>query len=1437
MSPSHQRHTTQGKTVRSFLAGFLAFSLLSSSVITVMQISSSGLLSSPSSVMRKNEAFAQPDNSTNATNCTSPTSGMISWWTGDGNAKDLFRHNPGFVEGGVSFANARVEQGFSFDGNDDRVKISDSTSLNPAGQLTIEAWIRPNFDPDTPNREQSIVSKFNHFFSNGDDSYYLGLNSLRSLRWQVDTGISTVKDNILDISLPTNIAGTFHHIAATYDGITMKVYLDGTLVGQKPATGPIHETTTNTFIGATLSSGNLARPFGGAIDEVGMYSRSLSEDEIASIFNAGSKGKCKDIVFIPGGRPTPRENITINTSTDIKHVEPGLPQARVAFKLNGTNVNILNVSGTIQGPLPSHSLIGIFHFIPENSSRSTWYGEFISKPGVKDGFYEVRLSARDNTGFRLLQLPISNIKIDSTPPVLKIPHDITARATDETGTNINFRTSAKDKFDKNIMPICRPHSGSTFPIGVSTVICSVADKTGNSAVGRFNVTVNGNVNIPNLSLKKDVYDLGDTAFVNGTAPESSRVSVRLLDVDKKIYFDADLRPSENGTILFPIKIDQDAKPGNWLLELTANNSTKHLPFKVKGKLSVLNASVPLQTLQGEAKLQNGSQTGQVLSFKNTGNVSIASILLKSNQGGIIDPSAPGWKSDTLGNGSVVMSALQPLQPGESVNIVTKLNTSLSANINSLITTQHHSLGPLLILPIPDNRIIRGGIDSEFITFAVNFAGDGEGKIAFLIPPPYQECSSNSNSQCFKEFKPNDFVVSTAPGEVPPENIAVAAIPSAGSFFERWDCSDSRIGNTSPGNIAGYVDVDTTCTVKFRAGHIMHINIVGNGIGAVFSERDEIKCGTGGTGNCASGTLSPTSNIRLSALPASESIFSGWEGTGCSGTSATIQVNLDSDKWCTANFRPAANIIPPVRSPLVDPEIIRISYLLATRQGKDIGWPVSEDNSPNQDSHFQLFAAGNSPYMNSAQMYTSASGLRCLSVAYTRPTSPDWYDVFWALDSGPGKIRHWSLGPSGPDNRLLGPFDIIVPNRDSKNWITSYHPFQSSSGEPKSPPFPPGRSTPPEWFTRCMARNGVITADIPKSTQPSITDAFPVCGSVSTTWHNALLGNGPPSWMGLNPKQRLIPAFGGIFGSVNLAVPGPPWVPTHATGVISNSYLSHHDASPNHGEWPGPNPFTGYKGYWLGLYPGVFLSEGDNCRTLSDVGWLLCNDLVMDINPDAQYKYLLTPQQGEWLVTEIEQWLIPNGYRPEPGDRTHAVGRWIADCGEPDLHTELHPLEFVLSSYLQTGALDKEHPNIPSGPPFTQPNLDFSHGSTWNMPLVASEWQNLTGGQPATVNKIVVTGDWQGGYLSFDLWPPAKTTPIGTLHWIRDTDLGLEVPGQESLSLTVTPIPTNNPNHIHITIPEVPYRINQEVCGSGVINGEICANINDRLVDAFLLWWS
>jgi hypothetical protein len=107
----------------------------------------------------------------------------------------------------------------------------------------------------------------------------------------------------------------------------------------------------------------------------------------------------------------------------------------------------------------------------------------------------VNCSAADKAGnkatgsFTVTVEPRSKPGGDVTPPVLKLPKDMTMEATSPAGATVTYAAAATDLVDPTIPVTCTPTSGSTFPLGTITVDCSTTDDAGNKATGSFRITV------------------------------------------------------------------------------------------------------------------------------------------------------------------------------------------------------------------------------------------------------------------------------------------------------------------------------------------------------------------------------------------------------------------------------------------------------------------------------------------------------------------------------------------------------------------------------------------------------------------------------------------------------------------------------------------------------------------------------------------------------------------------------------------------------------------------------------------------------------------------------------------------------------------------------------------------------------------------------------
>lgn len=80
-------------------------------------------------------------------------------------------------------------------------------------------------------------------------------------------------------------------------------------------------------------------------------------------------------------------------------------------------------------------------------------------------------------------------RVDISAPVLSLPGDLVVEATGPAGAAANYAASATDDVDGAVPVTLSPASGSTFPLGTTTVNASATDAAGNTASGSFTVTV------------------------------------------------------------------------------------------------------------------------------------------------------------------------------------------------------------------------------------------------------------------------------------------------------------------------------------------------------------------------------------------------------------------------------------------------------------------------------------------------------------------------------------------------------------------------------------------------------------------------------------------------------------------------------------------------------------------------------------------------------------------------------------------------------------------------------------------------------------------------------------------------------------------------------------------------------------------------------------
>jgi hypothetical protein len=217
---------------------------------------------------------------------------QVSWWPGEGNCLDVAGQNGGTLYGNAGFTQGVVTQAFSFDGVNGHVRIPDSTSLHVANEATIEVWVNPS----RSSSYQHLVSKWNAIIGPNQRSYILQLIPGNQAMFTVsrDGTDATAKSVPSKTTVPVN---QWTHLAGTYDGLTVRIYVNGQLDGSNAYTSSqgIFRGTGDLGLGASVGGaphGNVSNPLAGQLDEPSIYARVLSETEINSIYQAGAGGKC-----------------------------------------------------------------------------------------------------------------------------------------------------------------------------------------------------------------------------------------------------------------------------------------------------------------------------------------------------------------------------------------------------------------------------------------------------------------------------------------------------------------------------------------------------------------------------------------------------------------------------------------------------------------------------------------------------------------------------------------------------------------------------------------------------------------------------------------------------------------------------------------------------------------------------------------------------------------------------------------------------------------------------------------------------------------------------------------------------------------------------------------------------------------------------------------
>jgi hypothetical protein len=186
------------------------------------------------------------------------------------------QHDNGTLQGGTTWTKGRFSNALSFDGNAAAVDVPAENGLE-GSQVTVSAWVNSatspgNFKYIVAKGAQACLAASYGLYTgaNGGLEFYVASNG--GLNWTIspDAGATAVWD------------GNWHSVIGTFDGSTVRLYVDGKEVGS--GTADTAAVSYNLSNGNDLEIGNYGGcsglGFSGKIDEVKVFNRALGPQEI-----------------------------------------------------------------------------------------------------------------------------------------------------------------------------------------------------------------------------------------------------------------------------------------------------------------------------------------------------------------------------------------------------------------------------------------------------------------------------------------------------------------------------------------------------------------------------------------------------------------------------------------------------------------------------------------------------------------------------------------------------------------------------------------------------------------------------------------------------------------------------------------------------------------------------------------------------------------------------------------------------------------------------------------------------------------------------------------------------------------------------------------------------------------------------------------------------
>lgn len=539
------------------------------------------------------------------------------------------------------------------------VNVPDAASLQLTNGMTIEAWVNVSTLSSLDSGWIAGVAK--EYRQAGNDIEYglyvaSGTNTGPGGHVYIN-GKDTAATGTTKVAL-----NTWTFLTTTYDGATLRTYVNGTQVASKALTGNIAVTTDPLRLGGDWSSEMMT----GLLDEVRIYNTALTQSQIQTDMNTPVDSVPPTVSMTA---PVAGSTVSGTSVTVSANATDNVGVAKVQFLLDGANLRSpvtaapyqisWNSTSAQDGP---HTLAAKATDTAGNSTTSTAITVNVSNPDVTPpsvsitapsagstlvGTVSLTASANDNRGVASVQFQIDNTNLGApvtsapysipwdTTTVMTGSHTITAIATDTSGNTASTSITVTVNQDFDGIPptvgITTPANGATVA-GTITVSATATDNVTVASVQFIldNVNYGSSLIVAPYSFSWDTSTVANgnhtwkavaqDAWGNATTSSSVTVTVNNDTIPPSVNITA---PTAGSTLVGTVTLTANASD---------NRGVAGVQFQIDGSnVGAPLTSAPYSEPWDTTTVANGSHTITGIATDTSGNSASTSITVTVNQ--------------------------------------------------------------------------------------------------------------------------------------------------------------------------------------------------------------------------------------------------------------------------------------------------------------------------------------------------------------------------------------------------------------------------------------------------------------------------------------------------------------------------------------------------------------------------------------------------------------------------------------------------------------------------------------------------------------------------------------------------------------------------------------------------------------------------------------